>query len=389
METHSMSGMGKVVFLGVEGAGKSVLTVALATYLLEHEDIGWSLRPENKEAFVFSERMPKRFAAGELPAQTATFRHLRWSICYNDEPQRTLDVLDYPGEIYRLAFLDPAEDSNPAALLAKQQAHKADIRELMDSLRGAGQVFVLFNIDDAKNLETDNANIDAVWITRSALKILSSLPNPPELTLLITQADRLESEGEQIGDVDAVVQKYLPLIGRSFKGLKKLMVSAKNYNDERFGLLPLVSSLLKNTELYEKSALQWETFRTQLKNGTSSVSEYDRLAILARPFAWISEGARFFVESTEEWEEFLSVKGSCQDILSQVKEEKAQIKAMETLLQTVKYEGSKKHIEDCVRIPQTKIENQSALLLMLLFGILAFAFCVGAPLIVSILSNKK
>ena len=61
--------MGKVVFLGVEGSGKSVLTVALASYLSEHEDIGWSLRPENKEAFIFSERMPKRFAAAGLPSR--------------------------------------------------------------------------------------------------------------------------------------------------------------------------------------------------------------------------------------------------------------------------------------------------------------------------------
>ena len=49
--------MGKVVFLGVEGAGKSVLTAALARYFEERKEHGWSLRPENKEAFTFSTRM--------------------------------------------------------------------------------------------------------------------------------------------------------------------------------------------------------------------------------------------------------------------------------------------------------------------------------------------
>ncbi len=79
--------MGKVIFLGVEGAGKSTLTAALATYFKEHEERSWSLMPENREAFAFLERMPKRLAAGEPPAQTATFRYLRWSICYKDEAQ--------------------------------------------------------------------------------------------------------------------------------------------------------------------------------------------------------------------------------------------------------------------------------------------------------------
>ncbi len=102
-----------------------------------------------------------------------------------------MEVLDYPGEIYRLAFLDPAEDPDPATLRAKQKAHESEILELMGFLKDADQVFVLFNIDDAKNLDADNANIDAVWVTMSSIKILSSLENAPELTLLITQADRV------------------------------------------------------------------------------------------------------------------------------------------------------------------------------------------------------
>lgn len=243
-DEENVTKSGKVVFLGVEGAGKSTLTAALVTYFNEYESRGWTLRPENKEAFAFSVRVPKKFSEGNLPAQTATFKHLRWSICYNDEPQRTLEVLDYPGEIYRLAFLDPAEDSNPSALQAKQKMHESEIREMMSFLKDAEQVYVLFNIDDSQNLDESNANIDAVWVTMSSIRILSSLKPGPEITLLITQADKLRSQGESIDDVEQIVNKHIPLISRRYKDLKKVLVSATEYNDEHIGILPLVSDSL-------------------------------------------------------------------------------------------------------------------------------------------------
>ena len=165
--------MGKVVFLGVEGAGKTLLTAALVRYFEAHYgEWGWSLRPENKEAFAFSTRMPMRMNAGELPAQTARFRHLEWSLCYNDNPKRSHIVLDYPGEVYRLAFLDPEDDPDPDGLQAKQKTHAEEIAELLKFLRGAEEVYLLFNIEDSKALEESNVNIDAVWTTVEALRIL-------------------------------------------------------------------------------------------------------------------------------------------------------------------------------------------------------------------------
>lgn len=341
--------MGKVVFLGVEGAGKSVLTAALAGYLDKRKDHCWSLRPENKEAFTFSTRMPKLLDGGELPAQTATFRHLRWSICYQDLPQRTLEVLDYPGEIYRLAFLDPADDSNPDDLRAKQKAHAADIRELMGFLKEADQVFVLFNINDAKNLETDNTNIDAVWVTMSAIRILSSLENMPDLTLLITQADRLEKEGEPVGNADKIVAKYLPLIAQRFKELDKRMISALDYNNALYGLLPLVASLLEKTELYQKQVSQWELFRKILRLGRMDEKEYSGLLAWAKTFEWFSEEAASFLKLREEVEELLDVKKHCQEIDEQERGHKAKIAALQALQQEARFDSSREHLDGVIR----------------------------------------
>lgn len=281
--------MGKVVFLGVEGAGKSTLTAALPTYFKKHEERGWSLRPENKAAFAFLERMPKRFESGESPAQTATFRQYRWSICYKDEPQRELEVLDYPGEIYRLAFLDPTDDPAPEGLRARQKAHESEIRELLGFLKSADQVFVLFNIDDAKNLETDNASIDAVWITMQSIKILSSLENSPELTLLVTQADRLVQAGEDVNDAESLVVKYLPLISQRFKNLKKLLLSARDYENAHVGVLPLVASILRRTALCRGSISRVEKCLDGLRKGGFAFSKCEELADAAAACAWFSE----------------------------------------------------------------------------------------------------
>lgn len=45
--------MGKVLFLGVAGSGKSALTASLVRCLEGDADSEWSLRPENKEAFHY------------------------------------------------------------------------------------------------------------------------------------------------------------------------------------------------------------------------------------------------------------------------------------------------------------------------------------------------
>ena len=310
--------------------------------------------------------MPKRFAAGEFPAQTATFRHLRWSICYNDEPQRTLEVLDYPGEIYRLAFLDPADDSDPATLREKQKSHANEIHELMGFLKGADQVFVLFNIDDAKNLETDNTNIDAVWVTMSSIKILSALENAPELTLLITQADRLAQEGETVDDVEKLVQTHIPLIAKRFKGLKKLLVSARDYNNDRMGLLSLVSALLKVTQPYQTTLPLLDTCLKNFESGYDVLDRYDKLAVRANAFDWFSETAAAFTQTSGPWaeaiKEFRKIKKECNTILSGGGNYKQVMEELSQLKDSARYKISQKYIDQ--QISSRKADHTSIIMVV-------------------------
>ena len=47
--------MGNITFFGVEGSGKTVLTMALVNLFKAHEAEGWFLRPETRSACRFVE----------------------------------------------------------------------------------------------------------------------------------------------------------------------------------------------------------------------------------------------------------------------------------------------------------------------------------------------
>lgn len=366
--------MGKVVFLGVEGAGKSTLTAALATYFKKHEERGWSLRPENKAAFAFLERMLKRFESGESPAQTATFRQFRWSICYKNVSQRELEVLDYPGEIYRLAFLDPTDDPDPEGLRARQKAHEREIRELLGFLKSADQVFVLFNIDDAKNLETDNASIDAVWITMQSIKILSSLRNSPELTLLVTQADRLVQAGEDVNDAESLVVKYLPLISQRFKNLKKILLSARDYENARVGVLPLVVSLLRRTALYRGSISRVEKCLDGLRKGDVAFSECEELADAAAACAWFSEPfAELYSEfggSEKGVKEFREIRAKADALYNSGKRISQVTVGLDVLKREANFRLSQRYIDQRLKFAKAELlEKRVAIDFLIFIGI--------------------
>ena len=368
--------MGRVVFLGVEGSGKSVLTVALVRFFEKYSNQGWSLLPENKEAFVFQERMPKMFSEGSLPSQTANFRHLRWSICHDDKPQRTLDILDYPGEVYRMAFLDPNDGPNSVTLCDSQQAHSRDIKELLGFIKGAEYVFVLFNIDDAKNLDTDNRNVDAVWVTLSALKIITSMNNAPEVTLLITQADRLESEGESLEDIDSVVQKYLPLIAKRFKSLPKLLVSGVDIENPKFGLLPMVSCFIEKSDIVRSFVLDVEKFMQKIHGGlvqTVTLEEYDNLRKRAEAISCFTQKAREFLESKEEMEELFEVKGKIEKMEKMRVVGKEKKKLLVSLKEEVRYLSSKRLVSVIIEgLVQDEVPWISIVLILLLPLVISF-----------------
>lgn len=228
--------MKNVTFLGVEGSGKTVLTTALVNVFKAHEREGWYLRPDSRESFRFLEQAPKSLAGETLPHQTVALKHLAWSVQWNGRTARALDVLDYPGEIYRLAFLEAKDDPDPVTFAERVAANQADIDALLSHLLNSDQVFVLFNLADAENLAENAANLDAVWVTNACLDYLQKLPGKPTVTLLLTQADRYLDLDQRDLPLTDYVKRHLPLIHRNFPDLDVLAVSALGSADSTYGL---------------------------------------------------------------------------------------------------------------------------------------------------------
>lgn len=245
--------MGNVTFLGVEGSGKTVLTMALVNAFRAHEAEGWRLRPETRGAFRFLAQVPDVIAGETLPHQTTSLRQLAWSVLFRDEPQRTLDILDYPGEVYRLAFLEAADDPNPASFAERVAANKEEIDALLGHLLCSEQVFVLFNLADAFDLANKPANLDAVWTTNACLDYLHRLPSHPRITLLLTQIDRYVSFDSPTLDPAALVSRHLPLIAKNFPKLDVLAIAALGDADSIFGLDNLLARCLIDTPTVQQT----------------------------------------------------------------------------------------------------------------------------------------
>ena len=253
--------MGKVTFLGVEGSGKTVLTVALVDAFKNLEDKGWFLRPDSRQAYRFLMEQIPRFGKGEFPSQTSALKKLEWTATFNGEDVRKLDVLDYPGEIYRLAFLDPEDDSNPAEFREKVAAHKEEIDEFLGHLVDSEIFFVLFNLDDAEGQDHIPENLDAVWITNACLRYLKNLPGEHRIALLLTQADRHEElKSSSMSDV---LNNQLKLIAKNFPDLDVLPVSAAQLDSPHNGIHEMlniiIGPMLEDPNLFKKLVEKLET----------------------------------------------------------------------------------------------------------------------------------
>ena len=274
--------MKNVTFLGVEGSGKTVLTLALVNAFRAHAAEGWYLRPDSREAFRFLSQMPQTVDASNLPHQTTSLKHLAWSVQLNGKTQRNLDVLDYPGEIYRLAFLQAKDDPNPATFEQRVAANKEDIDAMFSHLANSEQVFVLFNLADAKDVAKNGMNLDAVWVTNACLDYLHRLPHHPSITLLLTQIDRYADLAEYELDPEVFVEHHMPLVHHNFPDLDVVAVSVFNPTQKTFGLDGILLRCLYECESVEPVI-------RELKDLSSRANELLKRDFRRNSHDWIGE----------------------------------------------------------------------------------------------------
>ena len=225
--------MGKVVFLGVEGSGKTTLAMALAKAFARHADEGWYLRPEGRGAYNFATVAPNDFAVDGFPAQTSSAREMTWTISRDGADAGGIRILDYPGEIYRLAFLNAEDEVDPDAFRARVAANAEELDVLNRAIEEAEGLYVLFNLQDALDLRGDDSNRSAVWVTNECLKRLKALSSKPRVTLVFTQVDRYQTEDDFL---HSFTPAELDLIGHDHPDVDWMMVSVLVPPDSEFGI---------------------------------------------------------------------------------------------------------------------------------------------------------
>ena len=244
--------MSKTVFLGVEGSGKTSLTVALAQAFENHKEEGWYLKPLSRDSFRFLKTLPDMLD-GNFPSQTADLRELRWQAEYEGNDLGEIAILDYPGEIYRLAFLDANDERDPEAFRQKVAANRPEINALLHAIKEANDVFVLFNLSDGMDLRGNPRNLDAVWVTNECLKLLKRLESKPRIRLLFTQADRYRDAGL---DLATFSPKSIDLIGHDHSDVPWSLVSVIDPSESEYGIDGIVQLLI--TEPLQKLFASWQ-----------------------------------------------------------------------------------------------------------------------------------
>lgn len=244
--------MSKTVFLGVEGSGKTSLTVALAQSFENHKKEGWYLKPLSRDSFRFLKTLPD-ILDGNFPSQTADLRELRWQAEYEGNDLGEIAILDYPGEIYRLAFLDANDERDPEAFRQKVAANRPEINALLHAIKEANDVFVLFNLSDGMDLRGNPRNLDAVWVTNECLKLLKRLESKPRIRLIFTQADRYRDAGL---DLATFSPKSIDLIGHDHSDIPWSLVSVIDKSESEYGIDSIVQLLI--TDPLQKLFASWQ-----------------------------------------------------------------------------------------------------------------------------------
>lgn len=238
--------MSKILFLGHEGSGKTVLMTMLSRYFETAGDGRWGLDPQTEAAFAFMEQAPAKIAAGKWPQQTTVDKIItyRWELQYAGEYYTTLEMLEYPGEVFRHLFDEAAPNKT---------RYQEECAILSSAIHEANSIFLLINLDDLIDTSENRKNVQTIWQLCQAVKYLSSLSTRPQITLVLTQIDRYCDDPESVNPTNLLLSKNSLFFKRGFQNYNIIAISAvgKTIKDEHGQDIPDI----KNTHPYGLSRL--------------------------------------------------------------------------------------------------------------------------------------
>lgn len=213
--------MSKILFLGHEGSGKTVLMGILSCYFEAAGDGKWSLNPKNQDAFTFMEFVPAALAAGKWPAQTTLdgIRRFEWDIEYDGKTYSKIEMVDYPREAFRALF----DQSKLTDILNNL---RPDCTILSELIRSAENIFLVINPSDILRNEGGVKRTETIWQLCEAVDYLKTLPKKPKLTLVLTQMDRYCDSVETLNAKQVLLNANALFVKRGFESLDIIGISA-------------------------------------------------------------------------------------------------------------------------------------------------------------------
>ncbi len=211
--------MKNISIVGVEGSGKTVMMAAIGEQWEKPDERGYFLSPENAPTYGFSKKVMGTMRQGRWPSATPidTMTALEWTLRYKkDNVQKTIanvSLMDFAGEIYRLAFVDNQRSGGE---------YKDKVTALRTYVDQADVLIVLVNLSDIiDGSMSDDRTLDAAWVTKSVLDYATSgdVEHRPQVAIVFSQADSYLHIIESLGGERNALDKYLPHVASLYDHL--------------------------------------------------------------------------------------------------------------------------------------------------------------------------
>lgn len=196
--------MARVLFVGTEGCGKTVLLTVMARAFRDRSNQHKiHMLPSNLRTAAYVEDKFRYLLAGEWPPSTpqGDMQELEWKLEVDGYQPLDLQFVDPPGQELRRLYGD--EDVNRLHELPQH------LQELAKRVSSADAVAFLVNLGDFLGEADSSKQLSTQWTIRFGL---DKLPPDKPWCLVFTQMDQYRAFVKQQGGLEPVVEKYLPYV---------------------------------------------------------------------------------------------------------------------------------------------------------------------------------
>jgi len=207
----------RIVILGRRAAGKTVYLSVLYERFWKRLD-GLTMKAVSGNIHSDLIHVTEKLRSGVWPPATLELRHCELEIEYQDHKRRLI-ALDYPGEVFRQAFVDGVSQ--------RPDAESPEADSLIEHLNAAAAVLLLV---DPSSLCSDNVDavIDDDFGITQAVAYLRASPGGTDVpvVLVYTKSDQTGRYIHHDGGLEVFTKKRLPALVRTLRRFPIYQVSA-------------------------------------------------------------------------------------------------------------------------------------------------------------------